>query len=122
MADNNRPAVVFDSQQCRPSMLARVSQAQLRGSRLSNSVDVRDDFHPPGLAGQATFCCCFFIYFYLFILNQLSQHLPRRPCQICRVGRTMALDDHYEISFSIPQGTLPWQPIFVGLMHRIEFR
>jgi len=64
MADNNRPAVGFDSQQCRPSMLARVSQAQLRGSRHSNSVDVRDDFHPPGLAGQAMFCCCFF---YLFL-------------------------------------------------------
>jgi len=85
MADNNRAAVVFDSQQCRPSMLARVSQAQLRGSRHSNSVDVRDDFHPSGLAGQAMFCCCFFIYFYRFILNQLSQHLLRRPCQICRL-------------------------------------
>jgi len=41
--------------------------------------------------------------------------------QICKFGRTMALDDEPENSFSIPQGTWPWQPIF-GFFHRIEFR
>ena len=31
----------------------------------------------------------------------------------------MAVDD--EISFSVAQGTLPWQPIFVGFIDKIEF-
>ena len=31
----------------------------------------------------------------------------------------MAVDD--EISFSFAQGTLPWQPIFVGFIDKIEF-
>jgi len=30
----------------------------------------------------------------------------------------MAVDDQYESSFSIPQGTLPWQSIFVGFNRR----
>jgi len=34
--------------------------------------------------------------------------------QICRVGRTTTVDDRSETSFSIPQGTLPWQPNSVG--------
>jgi len=34
----------------------------------------------------------------------------------------MAIDDQYEISFSSLQGTLPRQPIFVGFIHRIDFR
>ena len=38
--------------------------------------------------------------------------------QICRFGRTMAVDDQSEISFLIPQGTLPWQPVFVAFIHR----
>jgi len=35
------------------------------------------------------------------------------------VGRIMAVDDQSEINFStsIPQGTLPQQPIFVGLSY-----
>jgi len=28
----------------------------------------------------------------------------------------MAVDELSEVSFSIPQGTLPWQPIFVGFI------
>jgi len=28
----------------------------------------------------------------------------------------MAVDDQCEISFSIPQGTLPWKPIFVVVL------
>jgi len=39
-----------------------------------------------------------------------------------RFAELVAVDDKSEISFSIPQGTLPWQPIFVGFMHRIEFQ
>ena len=30
---------------------------------------------------------------------------------ICRDGRTIAADERFEVSFLIPQGTLPWQPI-----------
>ena len=30
----------------------------------------------------------------------------------------MAVDDQPELSSSIPQGALPWQPIFVGFDHR----
>ena len=40
---------------------------------------------------------------------------------ISRVGRNAALDDESEICFSTPQGTLPWQPIFAGLMHTNDF-
>ena len=36
--------------------------------------------------------------------------------QICRVGRTTAVYQRSEVSFSTPQGTLPWQPIFVGFI------
>ena len=32
----------------------------------------------------------------------------------------MTVDDQYTVSFSIPQETLPWQPILVGLMHRTD--
>jgi len=37
------------------------------------------------------------------------------------VGRTVAVDDQSEVSFSIPQGTLPRQPNFVGFIHTTEF-
>jgi len=74
------------------------------------------------------FCWCFwfssFLYFCLTI--------PFRPMifdsyrtdlrQIFRVGRTIAVDDQSEISFSIPHGTLPWQPIFVSFIRRTKFR
>jgi len=30
----------------------------------------------------------------------------------------VAVDDQSEISFSIPEGALPWQPIFVGFERR----
>jgi len=46
--------------------------------------------------------------------DQVAQNLVYRTDlhQIFRVSRTMAVDDQSEISFLIPQGTLPWQPIF----------
>ena len=42
--------------------------------------------------------------------------------QILKVRRTVAVDDQSEISLSISQGTLPRQPIFVGLIHTTEFQ
>jgi len=39
--------------------------------------------------------------------------------QIFRVGRTGATD---EISFSIPQGRLPWHPISLGFCPQTNFR
>jgi len=37
-------------------------------------------------------------------------------CQIFRVGRTVAVDDQSQISFFVPQGTLPWQPFLFILL------
>ena len=75
------------------------------------------------------FCCCF-LFTYLFIYF-LFLSISYRSCQttdlkiyrtevrqICRVGRTTVVDDQSEISFPIPRGTLPWQPIFVRSVHR----
>jgi len=42
-------------------------------------------------------------------------------CQIVTVGRSVAVDDQSEISFSVPQGILPWQVISVGCIHRTDF-
>jgi len=39
--------------------------------------------------------------------------------QIFRVGRTVGVDDQAEISFLIPQGTLPWRPVLSTELHRI---
>jgi len=33
--------------------------------------------------------------------------------EICSDGRTLAVDERPKVIFSIPQGTLPWQPIFL---------
>jgi len=33
---------------------------------------------------------------------------------VCTDVRTMAVDERSEVSFSIPPGTLPWQPILGG--------
>ena len=43
-------------------------------------------------------------------------------CQIFRIGRTADVDDQSEISFAIPQGMLPWQPVFVGFIHRTDLQ
>jgi len=63
------------------------------------------------------FCCCF-----LFVFNDFYQANYLKVCwtslqQIFRVARTVAVDDQSEFSFLISQGTLPWQPIFVGCIH-----
>ena len=75
-----------------------------------------------GLADYAIFCCCFFFYFndsfQICYLNIYTTDLR----QICRFGKTVVADHQSDISFSIPQGTLPWQPIFVGFIRRPEFR
>jgi len=43
-------------------------------------------------------------------------------CQIFKIGRNIVVDDLSESSFSIPQGTMPWQLISVGFIHKTEFR
>ena len=32
--------------------------------------------------------------------------------EICRIGGTSAVDERSEVTFLIPRGTLPWQPVF----------
>ena len=61
---------------------------------------------------------------YLFIFNDSLQTNYLKIyridlCQIFRVGRIMAVDDRPEISFTISQGTLLWQPSF-DFVHRID--
>ena len=65
------------------------------------------------------------IYLFLFNFSDSRQtNYLKIYCtdlrQIFRVGRTMTVDGQTEMSFSIPQGMLPWQPIFVGFIHRTE--
>jgi len=63
----------------------------------------------------------FIIYWliYLFSFNDFCQtdYLKIDLRQTFRFDRTMAVVDQPEISFSIPQGTFPWQPIFVGFIN-----
>jgi len=59
--------------------------------------------------------CCFFLVYLFF--NDFRQTNYLKICRTdlhhsFRVGRTLAMDDQSEIGFSIPQRTLPWQPIF----------
>ena len=74
----------------------------------------------PADAAGYMFCCC--SLFLTIFSNQLSEHLLDWSSPNFHSGRTMAVDDQYEISFSIPLRTLPWQPIFVGFIHRTGFR
>ena len=64
------------------------------------------------------FCFCFlFIYSFIFTLwNQLFQNLLDRSSP--HLQDWYLLDDQSEISFSIHQLTLPWQPVFVVFIHR----
>jgi len=58
------------------------------------------------------FCFCFLFF------NDCCQTNYVNVYQIFGVGITMAVDDQSEVSFSVPQGTLPWQPTFVGFDRR----
>jgi len=40
--------------------------------------------------------------------------------QIFSVCTSIAVDDQSEISFSMPQGTLPWYPIFVAFIRMTD--
>jgi len=74
-----------------------------------------DENRPPT---SCMFCCCF-LFIYLLLTIPFRPIIYRTDLrQIFRVGRTMAVDDQSEVSFSIPQGTLPQQPIFVGFIRR----
>ena len=57
-------------------------------------------------------CCCFF-YFLTILANHLSEHLayPTNLYSVYRDGKTIAIAERSEDSFSIPRVTLPWQPI-----------
>ena len=53
----------------------------------------------------------FFIYLKKFNHSRQTNHLKVYKidlCHIFRVDRTQAVDDQSEISYSIPQRTLPW--------------
>jgi len=73
------------------------------------------------------FCCCFLFYYFIYFNDSFQTNYLKiyetDHRRVCRVGRTPAVDDQSEIRFSIHQeGTLPWQPIFVGFVHGTEFR
>jgi len=60
------------------------------------------------------FCSRFlFIYFLTILVRPIFSKIYRSDLrQIFSVGRTVGMDNQSEISSSIPQGTLPWQPFF----------
>ena len=60
------------------------------------------------------FCSRFlFIYFLTILVRPIFSEIYRSDLrQIFSVGRTVGIDNQSEISSSIPQGTLPWQPFF----------
>ena len=66
------------------------------------------------------FCFCF-----LFCNNSCQTNYPKiyqtDLRQIFRVGKTTAVDDQSEVSFSILRGTLSWQPIY-GFVHKTDLR
>ena len=63
--------------------------------------------------GGLMFCWCFIFYIFGDVCqtNNISTSFYRTDLhEICRIGRTLAVDDR-KLFFSMPQGTLPWQPI-----------
>jgi len=60
------------------------------------------------------FCFCFLFLCLFFNDSCLSDYL-KIYCRILKAGRTLAVGDQSEISFSIPRCTLPWQPILLVL-------
>jgi len=82
---------------------------------------VKESNSPLGLReaeGGLMFCLRFlFIYFfYDFCQTNYLNIYQTDLHQISRIGRITAADQRSEASFSIPQGTLPWQPIFAGFI------
>ena len=91
----------------------------------------RQFFSPPGRYAAATwraiYSAAVFNFLYIFIFNDSCQTNYLKTYgtdlhEICTVVRTMAVDDLSEISFSIPEATLPRHRVFVGFIHRTEFR
>jgi len=62
------------------------------------------------------FCLCFLLTYFLveipFLKTNFLKIYRTDLRQMFVVGRTVAVDERREISFSIRQNTLPWQPIF----------
>jgi len=74
--------------------------------------------------GELVFCICFIFIFEEKLTILSDHHLLDYPYEICTIGRNTAVDQRSEVCFSIPRGTLPWQPIFglsPGPVHRIGF-
>ena len=61
--------------------------------------------------GGLSKCSCFCLFLLTILSDLLSEHLRTDLYPSCRDGRTMAVDKPPEVSFLIPEGTLPWQPI-----------
>ena len=58
-----------------------------------------------------------YLFSYLFIVIDFCQTIYLNIYwtdlhQICKDGRTTALDKQSEVKFFIPQGMLPWQPLW----------
>jgi len=66
------------------------------------------------LKAGCMFCCCFLFFKNCSCLTNYPKIYQSDLCQIVKLGRTVAVDDQSEISFSIPRGTLQWQPSFAG--------
>jgi len=89
-------------------------------------------FSPPGYKTHAWWVICSVSVSYLFIYlcfnyscyDQLSQNLPERSSPNFHGWWNCgsSVDIQPEISFEIPQGTLPWQPFFVSFIYRTDFR
>ena len=78
---------------------------------------------PPDCCKQAYVLPLFLVYFFIFkrfLPDQLSQNLPDQFSPNCKVGIMVTVDDQFKISLSVPQGTLPWQPNFIGSIQIIE--
>ena len=65
------------------------------------------------------FCFCFLFFNDFSLTSYLKIYQIQTDLRLMfRVGRAMAVDNPCQISFSIPRGSFPWQPIFVGFNHR----
>jgi len=65
--------------------------------------------------------CCRFLFLAISGRPVISTSTRSIFANFFRVGRIMVVNDQSEISFSKPRGTLPWQSIFVDIIHTTEF-